>query len=284
MIRGADYHFSGMTLVKHYIRNYVMDKTSIVRPNVAICCVSSRDTSFILAKFLVNQQEIQHTYQLCNLLMATTDIEYAIELRKEMVLYQLRAEVITYETVKPDYAESRSWNVACGREALRKYAISSEADYLLILDTDMLYETSIIDKLILEAQNYDIVFSGYRARIWNTLTFGAGCLLIKRKIYEKIPFRCIEFKNKVVIQEDELFEMDSFRAFARVKKGIFMANKHYRNKDEYFSISPGSVRLIRKLTTKPIVRYLLIKIEILLRCRIADKIYSLLLRKSLITV
>jgi hypothetical protein len=261
-----------------------MNNTITVRPNVIICCLSSRDTSFVLDQFFVNQQKIQHTYQNCILLLATADAEFAIELRSKIEYYKLSGQVIHYEIIKPEYAKSRVWTIASGREALRKYAISLEADYFLLLDTDMLYETSIIEKLILEARKYDIVFSGYRARLWNTLTFGAGCLLIKRTIYETISFRCIEFKNKVIFQEDELFEMDSFRAHATTKKGIFIANKHYRNIDEYFSISPGPVGLIRKITTKPIIRYLLIKIEILLKCRVADKMYNLLLRKTLIPI
>jgi hypothetical protein len=258
-----------------------MEKTILAQPEVIICCLISRGSSFLLDKFLANQQEIQRAYPPCKLLLTANDIDYAIELRKTLDSCHLKAEVITFETIRPDYAKSRLWDIACGREALRKYALTLKADWFLLLDTDMTYDTSIIQILLEKAEKSEVVFSGYRARLWNTLTYGAGCLLINRRVYERIRFRCIEFKNHLVFQEDELFEMDSFRAHARIKKGIFLENKHFKNTDEYNQIVPGPVGLLRRLTTLPFARYLLLKIEILTRFRFAEKIYSVILKKPL---
>jgi hypothetical protein len=233
----------------------------------------------VIDKFLENQKQIQDVYPNSQIIMATEDSDYLLEVKKLLKIQGLKGDVIEFKTIEPNNAKSRLWKIASGRESLRKYSLKFEAEYYLLLDSDMVYDILVIDILISKIKNYDVIFSGYKARIWNTLTFGAGCLLINRSVYQKISFRCIEFKNNIVFQEDELFEVDSYSKHARIKKGIFLTSKHFRNANEYNAIEPDKVGLIRRFTTLPIIRFILIKLEIFMRYRIADKAYISILRK-----
>jgi hypothetical protein len=246
---------------------------------VNVCCLVSRNTAYILDKFLLNQKEIQESHPESRLILATEDVDLFPELKTRIKDLKLRAEAITYNVLKPEYAKSRLWSIACGREALRQYSLSLPGDLFLLLDSDMLYDRFVIPAMISQIGSRDVLFSGYQARIWNTFTYGAGCLLINRKVYQKIHFHCIEFGNGTVIQEDELFEVDAFQKGARIKKGVFVACRHYRDAANYNAISPGPVKWLRVLTTQPLVRYLSIKFETLIRYRLVARIYSKLLNK-----
>lgn len=238
-----------------------------------------RRTSFALDKFLSNQQEIQQAYPECSLILATDEPDFVAELKEQFDRYQLRGEVIIYETVKPDYARGRVWSVACGREALRQYALSKGAEYLLCFDGDMVYAPSVISTLRAKIQGYDVVNSGYRLRRWGELGF-TGCVLINRKVLNKITFRCYEFKNGQVIYEGEIFDMDLFTCHARVKTGIFVSIKHYGNRKEYYAIDPQPLGWFRTLTNKPLVRYMLVRTSILIKYNIAYNLQGWLYKRA----
>lgn len=254
----------------------VMAETSlsINAPDVIVGTPICRRTSFVLDKFLSNQQEIQKAYPDCTLVLATDEPDFAAELEEQVNHYHLKAEVITYETVKPDYAQSRAWNIACGREALRHYALSQGAEYLLFLDSDMVYEPSVISIMKDKIQGFDVVSSGCRLPRWGGWGFGTGCLMINKKILGKITFRCYEFKNGRVISEDAVLDMDLFKYRARVNKGIFVSNKHYVNSQEYYAIEPQPVSWFRILTNSLLVRYILIRMSILAKYNIARKLHA----------
>lgn len=222
----------------------------------------------MLDLFLANQQEIQRAYPGCSLVFATDEIDYVPELKELLGRYELRGNVITYETVKPDYARDRIWSIACGREALRRYALLNGAEFIFFMDSDMTYETSVIYIMESKIQGYDVAFSGYKLRDDGSWGFGAGCVMISRKILEKIRISCYEFKNGQIIGEDELIDMDFFKIRARVKKGIFLSIKHFKNREKYHDIVPVSVSYFRAMANSLFVRYILFKTSILVKYNI----------------
>jgi hypothetical protein len=242
------------------------------RPEVITGTPICRRTAFALDKFLANQQEIQGAYPDCHMVLVTDEPDFVAELEAQIKRYHLKGEVITYETVKPDYARSRVWSVTCGREAIRQYALLQGAEYLLCLDGDMVYEPSLISIMKEKIGGFDAVFSGYQSRYWDDWVFGSGCVLINRKTLAKIKFRCFEFKNRRVIFEDELLEMDLFACRARIKKGIFASNRHYTESGQYYAIEPQPIGWLRTLTNHPLVKYMLIRLGILVRFNIARKL------------
>lgn len=242
-----------------------------------------RQGAYSLDKFLSNQQQIQQRTPSCELALVTCEADYVPELKKMVEQYRLRATVIPYEVIKPDYARSRVWNIACGREAVRKYLLENhEFEGLLYLDADMTYDKSVVDIMMREIEGYDVVFSGYRLRAIGTGLTGAGCLMMSRRILKKIAFRCYEFKNGESITEDNTMEMDLFQVGARIKKGYFLAIDHYINSDEFVHIEPQKVGLYDKTMTSPLFRYCLIKINILLKFNLSTRLFRLMnkLRKN----
>jgi len=258
----------------------VMAETSLSKPDVMVGTPICRRTSFALDKFLSSQQEIQQAYPRCTLVLTTDEPDFVAELKEQINLYHLKGEVITYETVKPDYARSRVWSIACGKGALRQYALSQGAEYLLSLDGDMVYEPSVISIMKDKIQGFDVVSSGYPLPRWGGWGFGTGCLMINRKTMNKITFRCYEFKNGRVISEDAVLDMDLFSSHARVNKGIFVSIKHYANSQEYYAIEPQCMGWFRTVTNNPLARYILIRMSILVRYQIAYKLHALLYKTS----
>lgn len=179
--------------------------------------------------------------------------------------------------MKPDYARNSIWDVACGREAVRQYAMSqTEARYLLFLDVDMTFEPSAIKTMEKEIQGYDAVFSGYPLKHYGIGLAGAGCVMLARSILQKIQFRCYEFKSGEVIFEDNLLEMDLFRSGSRVKKGFFLSINHYMSATEARHIAPQPVGLLRRIVNCAPVRYVFLRASIRLKYNIPWRLKVLL--------
>jgi hypothetical protein len=256
-----------------------MTESSLSKSDVIVGTPVCRRTSFVLDKFLSNQQEIQQAYPVCRLVLATEEPDFVTELKEQIYRYNLRGEAIAFEVVKPDYARSPVWSVACGREALRRYALSQGAEYLLFFDSDMVYGPSVISTMKEKIEGFDIASSGYLRREgggWD----GTGCLMINRKTLSKIPFRCHEFKNGQVIFEGEMFDMDQFTSHARGNKGIFVSIKHYRNSQEYYATEPQPMGWFRTLTNKPLVRYMLIRLSVATKYNISRRLQVLLYERK----
>lgn len=261
----------------------VMAESSLSKSDVIVGTPLCWRTSFVLDKFLSNQQEIQQAYPDCSLVLATDEPDFVAELEKEIDHYNLRGEVLVYETLKPDYARSRVWSIACGREAIRQYMLSQGAEYLLCFDSDMLYEPSVISIMKEKIQGFDVVSSGYRLSRYGGWGLGGGCVMLNRKILNKITFRCCEFKNGQVIPEDSMLDIDLFSCRARVKIGVFALIKHYKSREEYYAIAPQSAGWFRTLFNSPVVRYILSRMSILIKYNlydIAGKLHTLLYRKT----
>jgi hypothetical protein len=249
--------------------------------NVVVGTPIYRQGAYILDKFLANQKEIQQNYPSSELVFATNENDFGEELKSQLSFWGVRGEVILYKTIKPDYARSKNWNIACGREAIRKYTLSQiEASYLLFLDADMTFDPSVIKIMEEEIQGYDVVFSGCASREFKGYELGAGCSMLTRHTLEKIRFRCLEFKNGEVILEGCMRELDLIKLGSKAKKGFFISIDHYKSENEAKSVNPQPLGLFRSITTSRFVRYILISTSIILKHdisgRLARLVYSFL--------
>jgi hypothetical protein len=184
----------------------------------------------------------------------------------------IKGEVITFNVEKSDYAKSRLWSIAAGREAIRQYMLSqTPAKRLLFIDSDMTCDRDVINILEKEITQNDAVFSGYRFKNNRLGLTGAGCLLLTREALTKIKFRCYEFHNGQVINEDNVLEMDLFRQGCRIKKGFFLSIDHYTGPQEVKHISPQKVSLYRNILTSACIRFFLIGISVVIHFNIASK-------------
>ncbi len=257
-----------------------MAETRLPKSDVIVGTPLCRRTAFMLDKFLTNQQEIQQAYPGCTLILATDEPDFVAELKQQVDHYRLKGEVITYKTIKPDYARSRIWSVTSGREALRQYALSQESDYLLYFDSDMVYEQAVISVMKSKIKGFDTVFSAHRLRPRGLLGFGTGCLMFKRKILSRITFICYEFKNGEEIDESEAIDLELFRCHARVNKGIFVSIKHYLSREEYYTTEPQPLGWFQTLANISLIRYMLVRMSILAKCNIARKLKVWLYRRQ----
>lgn len=209
-------------------------------------------------------------------MLSTNENDFRSELENLLYSYGLRGRAIHYETVKPDYARSRVWNIACGREAIRRYILSqTEAKYYLSMDADMIYEPAVVKIMKTMIQDCDIVFSGYPLRDFGIGLTGAGCMMVNRDTLKKIQFRCAEFKNGDMVSEDNLFEMDSFRLGCKIKKGIFIHASHYKSENEVKHVAPQPVSLYRRITTSSLIRYLLIRSSLIVNYNIQKRLWTM---------
>jgi hypothetical protein len=235
--------------------------------------------TYIIDKFLFNQRQIQLRYPSSGLVLATAEEELVSELEASVKLWKLKGRVLHYEVSRPDYALSSIWEIAAGRDVIRRYMLNhTEAEYLLFLDADMTVQPSVINIMKKEMEGYDVVFSGYPLRYKGMGLAGAGCAMLKRSVLEKLNFRCYEFKNGEVIFEDNVLEMDLFRLRSRVKKGFFLSINHFTDADNMKRITPRPVGVFRKLINHPMLRYELIKTSIDLKCNIPWKLKTILSR------
>jgi len=239
-----------------------------------------RRTAFALDKFLANQREIQRAYPDCELVLATEEADFVAELREQIARYYLRGDAIAFELVRPEYAHHWAWAVAGGREAIRQYTLSRGADYLLCFDSDMTYAPSVISLMKEEIEGFDVVSSGYQLPRYGGWGFGGGCVLINRKTLDKIKFRCYEFKSGYAITEDEWLDVGLFTGRARVKKGIFVPIRHYTESGQYYAIEPQPVGWLRRISNSLLVRYVLVRMSVLLGFNFAGSLHFRVYRKT----
>ncbi len=228
--------------------------------DVVVGALIYRQGAYIVDKFLANQKEIQRVYPSSELVLATNESDFVQELERLLSHWGLRGRVILYDTIKPEYARSKVWNIACGREAIRRYTLSQpEVRRFLSLDSDLICDANIIEIMEKEIRGHDIVFNGCPLRDYGIGLAGAGCVMINRSVLEQIRFRCVEFKNGDVMFEDNLLELDSFRLRSRIKRGFLLHVSHYKSANEARNIEPHPVSLYQRITTSVLVRYVLIR-------------------------
>ena len=228
----------------------------------------------IIDKFLANQKEIQQNYPSSELVLATEESDFIEELEKRLSFYELRGRVILFEVIKPDYARSRLWNIACGREAIRQYVLFQTAvRYLLSLDADLTCDPSIIKILEGEIQGYDVAISGQAVRVGPGTSLGpVSCSMLTRSTLGKIRFRCYEFNNGEFLDDGIALEMDLFKLRLRIRKGFFLSICHYRNENDAACIDPHPLGLLRRITDSLPMRYVLHRTSIMARYDIPKRI------------
>jgi len=186
-------------------------------------------TAYVLDKFLKNQEDIQKNSIIpVFTVFATEEVEFAEKLRNMLAKHNLKADVITFGINKPKNARDRIWNIVAARNAIREYFLRSKADYLIFMDADMIFDPSIVNKLVEKAEKgYDVVYNGYLDRDGRGINLtGFGGTLIKRWVMEKVFFKCKERKGRV-IDESIFFELDLFRVKAKVFRGFLVYTEHY---------------------------------------------------------
>jgi hypothetical protein len=256
----------------------------VANPEVVMGTPVCRRTAFVLDKFLASQREIQRAYPDCELVLATDEPDFVAELGEQLKRRHLRGEVITYETVKPDYAQSRIWSVTCGREAIRQYALGRGAEYLLCLDGDMVYDPAVVSIMKAKIAGFDVAYSGFRLRPRGTLGFGTSCFMLNRRILTEINFRCYEFRNGQILDDGESIFLELFRCHARLNKGFFVSIRHYMNSHHYYAVEPQPMPWYQALTHIPLVRYIMTRAAVLARYNIARRLRFWLYRRTGVTI
>jgi hypothetical protein len=228
--------------------------------------------AYALNSFLSNQKEIQDIYPYCKLVLAVPEYErdFIKTIEALVQLYHLKSEIIAYSVQKPSYASNRIWNIVSARNAIRSYFLNNTtAGKLLFLDSDMTFDPRIISILESNMHNNSALFSGYYLRDGRLGLAGAGCLMMDRKVMESITFRCKEYKNGQVIHEDNLLEYDLFRKGFKTKKGLFIKIKHFSSSEVFVITTPRKVRLFKRITNAPFLRFCIINLSLLFHYNIA---------------
>ena len=252
-------------------------KDNQTSPQVMVGVVIHRAGAYVMDKFLANQKAIQDINPSAKLVFATNEPDYALELEDILGRQAIRATVLRYQTVKPDFARSRIWNISCGRETIRRYFLREAPDgYLAFFDADMIYAPAAIDIMLKELEGYDAVFSGYRLRRVGVALCGGGCGLFPAATMREFPYRCLEFKNGVAINEDALLEFDLLRAGKRLKKGFFFSISHYDGSDKVNTLNPMPVGWYRRITHSKLVRYSLIQASIILKYDLGSRLITMI--------
>jgi hypothetical protein len=235
--------------------------------------------AYIFDLFLANQKQIQENYPDSELILATSLPDRVSQLEETLKFYGLKGKVISYHTIKPDYAKYKIWDIAAAREAIRVYTLSqTNAHGLLFLDGDMIFDPWVIRILEEQKRNRDAIFSGYRLRDnWLAMS-GFGCVLMSRKILESLHFWCIEFKNGDALSEDEILEFDLNRKGVKLRQGIFLSIDHYLSTTEIYHIQPQNIPLINKFFNNRIFRYILVKTSIITHRNVSSRL-KVLVRK-----
>jgi len=225
-----------------------------------------RAGAHVLDKFLANQKAIQDGRPSSRLVLATVEHDFADELDASLAGLGIEGRVLRYETVKPGYARSRIWNIACGRDAIRRHVLAETgARYLLCVDADMTYDLDVLQVMEREIQGYDAVYSGAPLRDFGLALAGGGCCMLRTETLKELEFRCLEFPNGTVLTEDNMLEFDLVSLRKRIKKGFFVSLSHYVDEREARSVSPHPLGLYLRVTHSTTVRYALIRASILLR-------------------
>lgn len=134
------------------------------KSDVIIGTAVVRRTAFALDNFMKNQEEIQDIYPQSRLVIATNEPDFEEELKEFLKTHGVEGDVVTARIEKPDHAANKLWSITAGHEAIRKYVLKTNAEYLLWLDADMTADPLIISIMKKEIEGYDVVQSDYQDR------------------------------------------------------------------------------------------------------------------------
>lgn len=249
-------------ILKGLIVNASKRSTSLNIMKVIIGVPINKQGSFVLDKFLKNQEIIKkNTITPTSLIFTTDEVGYVEELKSKLNTCQLDFEIITFDLIKPIWSKNRIWSITQARESIRKYSTANNADYLIFFDCDMVYENTVINDLINKAETgFDVVFNSYLLKNGKLVMNGFGGTLINRKIVETVPFRCYQTrKGDAVIDEGFYFEMDSLKKNAKIFRGIIADSIHFCNQTTFLILKKRPLTSIEKIKSLPLMRITMAK-------------------------
>ena len=239
---------------------------------VIIGTTLTKTPAHILKNFFNNQKEIQENYPNSELIISTSDDDFAINISGK-----LKCKIIRYQ--KPSINSSiiasdplfipqkiRIRDMVEGRNVVRNYFLESDAEYFLSVDTDMLYDPEIISILINKIKSYDIIMSGYMKKN-HRLGYSLGCALIRREVLEKVKFNCMIFPSfpdmPNIIEDGWMFEHDAVRWGFKINRGIFARIDHMINEKEKLRVLPRKTTSLEKIKNNSMIRYFIVELCIL---------------------
>ena len=204
--------------------------------------------AYIWGKFIENMQQLMQRCPGSRLVFAVRDTP---EDRIFAEKYRLNdnGKVIYYSPEIPPSKQEWLYNIAAARETLRKYSLDKKADYLFMADCDMTFEHDTLPKLIDQIRGNDIVMSAAGVRGFTTWSLrDSSPVLFKGSILKKFHYRCKWYAPKRFICENEMLDYDLFLVGAKIKKGAFITNSHYFDKDTRNElVAPFRIPLSRKI-------------------------------------
>jgi hypothetical protein len=228
---------------------------SLVIVGVPIC----ESKTYILDKFLANQTEIRIHYPNSRIVFAVEDCQSEVEFAKRVNLE--RYGKVIYWTPEPC---RRFWlkNIANAREAIRRYVLTTFADYLMVCDCDMTYDPNLISLMLEQMPCKDAVFSAYRVRPHGTWGWGTSPSLLSRKLLNKIRYRCIVWADKRFLCEDQMLDYDMFLCGAKIARGAYVSNTHHAASDKPLILDvPIEINWMRYLTISLPFRFIVIGVS-----------------------
>ncbi|MCX7998581.1 MAG: glycosyltransferase [Leptospiraceae bacterium] len=215
-------------------------------------------SAYIISKFIKNQKEIQKYSKIeCETVFATEERIFAEKLNELLKKYDGNFKIKEFDVFKSRIGKNRIWNIVSARNAIREYFLKTDADYLVFMDADMLFEPEIINKLLkISKKGYDVVYNGYldRGNPKGINLTGFGGTLIKRWVMEKVKFKCKE-RNGRVIDEGVYFEFELVKIRAKVYRGFIAYSEHHDAEKPPSICYPRELTVWEKIRNNPKFRF-----------------------------
>ncbi|MDH7593728.1 MAG: hypothetical protein QHG99_05140 [Methanomicrobiales archaeon] len=216
----------------------------------------NKKSGYILKEFLLNQEEIKKTSKFPTIIIfSTEDMDFCEILENHLVQTSLNYLILPFKIEKPEWARDRIWGLTQAREEIRKYCLNHNSPILIFMDSDMIFDPQIVNKLVDKShEGYDVVYNCYLLKSGRITFNGFGGTLIKIKILKDVPFRCYETIKGSVVDEGFLFEMDLLKMNTKIFSGILCESAHYISADFYLKMVPRSLSGLEKIKSLQIIR------------------------------
>ncbi|MCX8190934.1 MAG: hypothetical protein N3D78_01985 [Candidatus Aenigmarchaeota archaeon] len=149
---------------------------------------------------------------------ATEDREIIGRLKKYSVKFKIPIKILTFRK-----RGLRLINISLARELIRNYYLSRNFELFMFLDSDIVIERKVLERMVELSKKFHIVINAYPDRnrdIKTLVVSGLGCTLMIREVLEKTNF------EKSHHPEDILFFQKIVRKRFRFINGIFGRTIH----------------------------------------------------------
>lgn len=230
--------------------------------NIFIGVPVNKRGSYIIDIFLKNQEDIvKGSVYPIKIVFASEESGFLKELTEKLSIRNLHYFLLPFNVVRPEGSTDRIWGITQAREAIRNHAVRMNADALIFLDCDMVYDIDIVNKLLEKMQDgFDVVYNSYLLKNGKLTMNGFGGTLINKKMLAIVPFRCYESNtHDFVIDEGTYFEMDLLKNHANIFRGIIVNSIHYCTPDSFLILKTRRLFVIEKLKFSTPVRKIMSK-------------------------